>query len=84
MPHLKIEHVLGTFKPNVCFIMAFETHFHIGRGILGWHKENISQQTIAFAVTLRSLCRNVSGNKLHRGPQKVWQCILDAYLSHTS
>lgn len=63
MLHLKIEHIPGTFKPNVCFTMAFQAYFHIGREILGWHTESISQQTIAFTVTLRSLCRNVSGNK---------------------
>ena len=43
--------------------MAFQTHFHIGTGIMGWHTENISKQKIAFTVTLRSLCRNVIENK---------------------
>lgn len=63
MSHLKIEHVLGTFKPMFVLQMAFQTHFHIGTGIMGWHTENISKQKIAFTVTLRSLCRNVIENK---------------------
>lgn len=63
MLHLKIEHILGTVKPTVCFRLAFQTHFHIGRAILGWHTGSISQPAVTFTVTLRSLCRNVSGYK---------------------
>lgn len=51
--------------------MAFQTHFHIGRGTAGWHTENISKQTTAFTVTLRSLCRNVIENKCIRDLRRL-------------
>lgn len=44
-------------------MMAFQSRFHIGRVILGWQTKTISQQAIVSTVTLRSLCRNMSGNK---------------------
>lgn len=60
----------GHSNPMFVLQMAFQTHFHIGTGIMGWHTGNISKQTIAFTVTLRSLCRNVIENKCIRDLRK--------------
>ena len=63
MSHLKIEHVLGTFKPNVCVANGVPNPFPHRYGDHGLAYRKYFKTKIAFTVTLRSLCRNVIENK---------------------